>query len=144
MPPRQLWIFKFGCWAALATAVIHLAGHLAGPQAPVNDTERQLVELATAYRFALPGGAERSLMDFMNGYSLTYALLVATIGGVGLVVEKRGRDDVTLMSGVARMFAVCTVVLLGISLSKFFIVPTLCIAVMAVCFLVASVEAPKT
>jgi len=136
-------MFKFGCWAAILTAALHLAGHLAGPQAPVNDTERQLVELATTYKFALPGGTARSLMDFVDGFSLMFALLVATIGGVGLLVAKRGHEDVALISGVARAFAVSTVALLGISLAKFFIIPTLCIAVMATCFLVASIEAPK-
>jgi len=46
------------------------------------------------------------------------------------------------MYGVARTFAVASVVLLAISLLQFFIVPTMAIAVMALCFLVASVEAP--
>ncbi len=25
MPPRQVWLFEFGCWAAITTAVIHVA-----------------------------------------------------------------------------------------------------------------------
>ena len=25
MPPRQVWLFQFGCWSALATAIIHIA-----------------------------------------------------------------------------------------------------------------------
>jgi hypothetical protein len=144
MPRRQVWIFKFGCWAAMVSAVVHLAGHLAGPLTPVNDTERQLLGLATTYRFVLTGGAHRSLMDLLDGFSLMFPLFLATIGAVGLAVEKRGRGDAALMSAVARMFAVSTVVLLGVSLLKFFIVPTLFIAVMAVCFLVASVESPKS
>jgi uncharacterized membrane protein len=82
------------------------------------------------------------MMDFVDGYSLVIALLLATMGGVGLLVQKRAREDVLLMSGMARMMAVSSVVLLVISLMKFFIVPTLFIALMVVPFLVASVEAP--
>jgi hypothetical protein len=25
MPPRQVWLFEFGCWAAIVTAAIHAA-----------------------------------------------------------------------------------------------------------------------
>jgi len=142
VPPRQLWLFQFGCWAAVTIAVVHLAGHLMGPQVPANDTERQLLTLATTYRFTLPGGAERSLMDFLNGFSLMFSLLVATMGGVGLIVQKRARQDVPLMLGVARTFTVSSAALLGLSLTNFFIVPTLFLAVMAVCFFCASVKAP--
>ena len=38
--------------------LVHLAGHLAGPSAPVNDTERQLTALATTYRLRLAGRIE--------------------------------------------------------------------------------------
>ena len=34
MSRRQRLFFKAGCWAALLTAVMHLVGHLAGPQPP--------------------------------------------------------------------------------------------------------------
>jgi len=137
-------MFKFGCWATFATAVVQLASHLAGPQGPATDTERQLMELAGTYRFALPGGTERTFMDLVDGLSLLFALLLATLGGVGLIVQKRARHDATLMVAVARMLALSALVMLGISLTKFFIVPTLFIAVIAVCFLVASVESPGT
>jgi hypothetical protein len=142
MPPRQAWLFRFGCWATIGTAILHVAAHLGGPQAPTNDTERQLLELATTYRYTMPGGAERSLMDLTNGLSLTMALLLATMGAVGLIVQKRARHDTTLMLAVARTMTVSSAALLAISLTNFFIVPTLCIAVMVVCFFVASVEAP--
>jgi hypothetical protein len=144
MPPRQVWLFVFGCWTTIVTALVHVAGHLAGPSAPVNDTERQLTALASTYRFALPGGSNRSLMDFMDGFSLVFALLLATIGGVGLIIRKRASHDAPFMLAVARTFTVSSVALLGISLTKFFIVPTLFIAVMAVCFFCASVQSPGT
>jgi len=139
MPPRQVWLFTFGCWVALGTAVLHLIAHVAGPAAPANDTERQLVDLATTYRFAMPGGAERSLMDFLDGFSLTFSLFLATLGAVGLVVARRGREDPVLFRAVARSLTAASAVLVVISLSYFFIIPSMCLALMAVSFACASV-----
>src|SRR5262245_43613038 len=143
MPPRQLWLFKLGCWITIGTAVLYLAGHLFGVQPPASLTERQLNDLAATYRFSPPVGAARSLVDVINGMSAASALLLATIGALGLLVERRAHDDAVLMAAVARALAVCSVVLLLISLTNLFVVQTLCIAMMAVCYLVASVEAPK-
>ena len=44
---------------------------------------------------------------------------------------------------VARVFALSAAVLLVISLTHFFIIPTICIALVAVCFAIASVAAPE-
>jgi hypothetical protein len=142
MRPRQVWLFAFGCWATIGTAILHLAAHLARPFTPANGTERQLLDLATTYRFPLPGGAERSLMNLIDGFSLASALLLATLGGVGLLVRKRARQDAELMSAVSRALAISFVALLGISLSNFFILPTMCLAAVALCFAMAAVKPP--
>ena len=143
MPARQLLIFRIGCIAAFVTAAVHLAGHLAGPQAPANDTERELLRLATTYEYTLPGAARRTLMDFVDGFSLTYSVFLALIGGLGYVVQKRSRDDAVLMTAVARALAAGCGVLLVISLAYFFIVPTLFTGLLTVCFAIASVKAPS-
>jgi hypothetical protein len=141
MTRRQMVLFKIGCWVAIATAAAHMAGQLAGPPPPANDTERTLLDLATNYRIAMPGGSERSLMDFLSGFSLTFAVFTALIGGTGLIVAKRGREDAVLMQGVARANALAGLVLLAIALTHFFIVPTIFIAAMTLCFAVAAVRA---
>jgi hypothetical protein len=143
MPRRQEMVFRIGCIAALLTAALHMVGHLLGPQAPANDTERQLLDLMTSYRFALPGGASRSILEFQTGFSLVFALFLATVGGVGLVVRQRASHDPALALAVARVFALSMAVLLVISLTHFFIIPTICIALVAVCFAIASVSAPE-
>jgi hypothetical protein len=137
MGGRQLTLFKAGCWMAIVTAIAHLVGQLGGPQAPANDTERTLTELATNYKFALPG-AQRSLMDFMNGFSLSFALFFALLGGTGLIVAKRGCADATLMTAFVRTYAVGLLVLLVISLTYWFIAPTAFIATTALCFITAA------
>jgi hypothetical protein len=143
MPPRQLWFFQFGCWATIVTAAVHMVGHVMPPAAPLNDTERQIMDLTTAYRFTLPGGAHRSVVNFLDGFSLMFALGLAGLGCIGLIVQKRGRHDGPLMSGVARALAVTSVGFMVVSLTNFFIIPTFFLAIMAICFLVASVEPPR-
>jgi len=143
MPPRQLWLFKLGCWIAFLAAAVHIAGQLANPWQAQNDTERQLLALATGYHFTLPGGTSRTFMDFMQGFGWSFALFVATMGAVGLVGASRGRTDAALTRGVARVLAAAGALLVVISLVDFFLVPTAFVLAMTVCFTLASVKAPE-
>jgi hypothetical protein len=135
-------LFIAGCWAALITAVVHLIGHLSGPQPPQNDTERELMRLITTVRFALPGG-ERTLWDFMQGFSLSFALLLAMIGGTGLAIVRRAAADVQLMWTLTAFYAAGLVTLLTISLIYFFLVTTAFIAVVTACFVAALLVAGR-
>jgi hypothetical protein len=143
VPPRQVWLFQFGCWAAVAAALVHLAGRLFWPPAPSNDTERQLIELAATYRFALPGGAARTLSDVTTGHSLIAAVLFAALGALGLIVAKRGQADAELMYVTARTATIASAAVLFISLTHFFVVPTMLFAAVTVCFAVSAVRAPQ-
>ena len=143
MPPRQLCLFKLGCWLAFLTAAVHVAGQLANPLQPQNDTERQLLTLATGYHFTLPGGASRSLMDFLHGFSWAFALFAATMGAAGLVAASRGRTDGALARAMARVLAGAGALLCIISLVDFFLVPTAFLLATTVCFALASVRAPE-
>lgn len=125
----------------MITAIAHLAGVLLGRPAPANRTEAQLLALAGEYRFALPG-AERSLFELLDGFSLAVALLLAALGAVGLVVAKRGHGDGGLLVAVARAMALAGVALLVISLTHWFLVPSLFIAAMTTAFAFASVRPP--
>ena len=142
MPHRQLLVFKIGCFATLFCAALHLVGHISAGPKPVNETEVRVLDLATNYKFALPGGVSRSIMDFQNGYSLSFAMLLATLGGIGMSVAKRSGQDALLMRAVARALGLASAVLTVIALTHFFIVPAMCFAMMAVCFAIASVASP--
>lgn len=142
MRDRQLLFFKCGCWAAAITAAVHMIGVLAPPQPAANETEQILLDMATSYQFPLPGGGRRSLMEFVDGFSLSFALFLATIGGVGLLVARRGVQDPVLMAAVTRALAGFSIVLLVISLTHFFLIPSLFIAAMAVCFVLAALQKP--
>jgi hypothetical protein len=144
VPRRQLIVFKLGCAAALLTAAMQLAGHLVGRDEPANETERELFALADTYRFTLPGGAQRTFTDLTSGAGLMVPLLLALVGGLGYIVQKRAGGDVVLMLAVARAIAAACAVMLVISLTHFFIVPSMFMALMTTCFGLASVKAPIT
>ena len=117
MPPRQVWIFEFGCWAAIVTAVVHVVVAIAVPATPTSD----------------------------QGLNLVFAVGFAAIGAIGLVVGKRGQADALLMYGVAQRAAIASAAMLALSLFYLFvvfIVPTLFIAAVTTCFAVAAVRAP--
>jgi hypothetical protein len=116
MPPRQVWLFQFGCWAAITTAVVHVVVAIV-PITPTSD----------------------------EALNLTFAASFAAIGAIGLAVGKRGQADAQLMYGVARYCAIASATLLVLSLIYLFvvfIVPTLFIAAVTMCFAVAAVKAP--
>ena len=114
MPPRQIWLFQFGCWAAVATAVMHVGFALTARVTPPND----------------------------GALHLSFAVCFSTLGAVGLVVTKRGQADPLLMYAVARYAAMASVTLLVLSLAYFSIVPSMFIAAVTTCFAVAAVKAP--
>ena len=142
MPRRQLWLFKFGCWVACGVAVLQVAGLLVSPLPAPAGGDAEGLRAAAAFRVVFPDGTERPLGDLFVGFSLVYALFAATIGGVGLAADPLGRNDARLMAVIARVQALACLILLLISLTHFFLVPTLLVAVMLVCFTLAAVRAP--
>lgn len=143
MPFRQVTFFRIGCWAAFVTAVAHLGGHLRGASDPASDTEATLLRLATTHELEFPDGARRTLMDVMDGMSLAFVLMLVVVGALGLIVSKRAHQDARLMTAAARILAGGSVVLLVISLSHWFLTPSLLIAVMAFAFAFAAVKPPE-
>ena len=137
---RQLRFFKFGCWAAAITAVVHLVGFVSGGLQPANDTEQALLDTARNYQFPLPGGTRRSLMDITDGFSLSFALFLATIAGLGFLIARRGAGDPVLMTSATRTLAAFSLVLFVISLWYWFLIPTLFIATVALGFVLAAVS----
>jgi hypothetical protein len=137
-PPRQVWLFQLGCWVAFATAVLHLIGHLVFPI----PTGASAITGRPPGLFLVPGQDIPSAPDVANGFSLSWALLLATLASAGLAVGKRGFEDTVLLRGVARAYALGAAVLLVISVQNFFSLQSFFIAIVALCFALAMV--PET
>jgi hypothetical protein len=138
MSRRQLAIFKVGCYFAFLTAALHMVGHFM--MAPNSDADRALFEHMQSVPLGLPGAPSHTMMDLYKGFSMVYSLMLALTGGLGLIVARRGVQDPTLMLAVARALAGGYFVMTVIGFSNFFIIPTVLMAAMFVCFALASVR----
>jgi hypothetical protein len=126
--------FRTGAWISIVTALVHLAGHVAGPQAPRNETEAKLTELMTTYGFALPGAPRRTMMEFFDGFSLTFTLLLALTGILALAIARSRGAVPELYRFTAVALAGTYGILLGVSLKYFFLAPTICLGLSFVAF----------
>ena len=140
MPPRQVWLFQLGCWVAFATAVVHVAEHVSGLNALAPETVADINLLRATYVILIPGLHQPTFLSVLNGFSLSLALLVATLGAAGLVVLKYGGDQPLLLRGVSRAFAIGTAMLLALSIEGFFSLQTFFMATMALCFALSAVS----
>jgi hypothetical protein len=137
MSKLSLVAFRIGAWTSIVTALVHLAGHVAGPQAPKNETEGKLTELMTGYGFALPGAPHRTMMEFFNGFSLTFTLFLALTGVLALAVARSRGAVPELFRFTAVALAGCYGILLGISLKYFFLAPSVCLGIAFLAFTVS-------
>lgn len=134
MSKLSIVAFRVGAWTSILTSLVHLAGHVAGPQAPKNETEAKLTELMTGYTFALPGAPRRTMMEFFDGFSLTFTLFLALTGILALAVARSRGAVPELYRFTAVALAGTYGILLGISLRHFFLAPTLCLGLAFVAF----------
>lgn len=129
----------FAAWASLLTAGLHLVGHFSGPQAPANDTERQIWELITTYRYQVPGGT-RTLWEFQVGFSLTFSIFLALWGLQGLAVWRHAAENRALRRSFTLVSALAAVLMVAVSLRYFFVAPTTCLALVALGYVAALVS----
>ena len=109
-------LFRIGALVVTLCVVAHLVGHFASKgQKPVNGTEFQLEELMYGYKMNVMG-TMRSQGDFYDGMSLGFTVFMLTLGAFGflLPVQKKA----------AIIFAVSLAVMLVISVTYWFILPT--------------------
>ncbi len=139
MTKRQRIFFRIGAWACVVTSVVHMAGQLAPRPAPANDTEAALFKLMTTYQKDVGAGMLRTTMDFLNGFSVSFSLMLGWVGVLALLDLHRQSSDPAFLRSVARVCAVFAAGLLAVCVVDFFLPPTVCVAVIFVGFAGASV-----
>jgi hypothetical protein len=139
---QQRVFLSVACWVALLTAGLHMLGHAQGAPVPANDTEATLLKLMSSYKIDA-AGTRLTVERLLDGFSLSlsFSLSLAWVGGLGLLVLRRG--DPNLVRGVALVDAILTAVLLAISVTHFPLPPTVCIAVMLIGFVGATIGSPS-
>jgi len=116
-------LFKAGGVLLVLMGLVHSLS-LFQKMVPANDTERQLLDLITNYRFNLMGSM-RSMMEFLRGLSISFSLASIVTGTVTLLLS---RERSGLLKRVAIVNAVWLAALTAVSLHNFFAMPTAFIA----------------
>jgi len=108
--------------------------------APVNDTERQLLDLMTGYKFNLLGSF-RSMDNLLRGFSITFMLGALVTGALALLLSG---ERAALLKRVALVNTIWLILVLAVSLHYFFIIPTSFLAVALLLFALAWLKLPSS
>jgi hypothetical protein len=124
--------FKAGGAMLVLMGLVHSLS-LFQKMVPANDTERQLLDLMTNYRFNLMGSM-RSMMEFMRGFSIAFSLASLVTGTIDLLLS---RERSGLLKRVAMVNAIWLAALTAVSLHNFSAMPTAFIATAFLLFALA-------
>ena len=87
---------------------------------PQNDSERQLVDLMTSYKFNRMGSL-RSMDNLMTGFSVAFLLSALVLGRLGVILR---RERSGLLKRVALAVTLWLAALSAVSIHYFFPAPT--------------------
>jgi hypothetical protein len=130
-------LFTLGAVVLILLGLVHSLS-LLEKQAPANETERQLLDLMSNYRFNVIGSM-RSMDDFLRGFSI--AFMVAMIG-LGVLDVVLARERAGLLKRVALVNVLWLAVMTAVSLRYFFAFPTSCLVTALLIFVLAWLKLP--
>lgn len=125
-------MFKTGAVWLLILGAVHSIS-LFRAQVPANDTERQLLELMSGYKFNLMGSF-RNMETLLRGFSVAFMLAPLGFGVLDLMLsgERAG-----LLKRVALVNILWLAAMTAVSLHYFFILPTAFLVVALLIFILA-------
>jgi hypothetical protein len=112
-------LFKVGGIALLIIGAVHSISFFQ-KLLPANDTEKQLLDLMSNYKFDLAGSL-RSMDNLLTGFSMSFMLAALAFGTFDLLLS---RERAGLLKRVALMNILWLAAMTAVSLRFFFIVPT--------------------
>jgi hypothetical protein len=130
-------LFKAGALWLLILGAVHSTS-LFMKQVPANDTERQILDLMTSYRFNLMGSL-RSMSDLMRGFSVAFMLAPLALGVLDLMLS---RERAGLLKGVALVQIIWLAAMIVVALRYFFAVPLSFLVVALLIFALAWLKLP--
>lgn len=103
-----------------------------------SDSEKQLMELMTTYRFTVMGSV-RTMNDFLRGFSISFGLASLGFGVLDFTLR---RERAALLKRVALVNVIWLAVMTGLSWHYFFAVPTSFLTATMLIFVLAWVKLP--
>jgi len=130
-------LFTTGAVVLLLLGLVHSLS-LFEKQVPANDTERQLLDLMSNYKFNVMGSM-RTMDNFLRGFSIAFMLGALALGLLDLVLC---REWGVLLRRVALINALWLGAMTAVSLRYFFVFPTSFLAAALLIFLAAWIKLP--
>jgi len=130
-------LFKAGALWLLILGAVHSTS-LFIKQVPANDTETQILDLMTSYRFNLMGSL-RSMSDLMRGFSVAFMLAPLAFGVLDLMLS---RERAGLLKRAAVVQIVWLAAMIVVALRYFFAVPLSFLLVALLIFTLAWLKLP--
>ncbi len=130
-------LFKTGAVLLVLMGLVHALSLLGKPM-PANDTEKQLQDLVTNYKFNVMGSM-RSTDDFLRGFSISFMLGVFGLGALDFLLA---RERAGLLKHVALINAIWLAAMTAVSLRYFFAVPTSFLSATLLIFALAWLKLP--
>jgi hypothetical protein len=131
-------LFTAGAVWLVLLGLVHSLSLIGSPQ-PANETERQLLDLMSNYKFSLMGSM-RSMDNLVRGFSISFMLGSLALGALDWTLR---RERAGLLKRVAVVNAVWLAAMTLVSLRYFFAVPTSFLAVALLVFTLASIKLPS-
>ena len=130
-------LFKTGAVALLLLGLVHSLS-LFQKRVPANDTERQLLDLMSNYKFNLMGSF-RSMAEMLRGFSVSFMMAALGFGVFDLLLsgERAG-----LLKRAALANIIWLAAMTAVSLYYFFVVPTSFLAATLLIFALAWLKLP--
>jgi hypothetical protein len=132
-------LFTTGGVVLLVLGLVHSLS-LFGRPVPANDTERQLLELMSNYKFNVMGSM-RSMDNFMRGFSISFMLGVLCLGALDLALA---RERAGLLKRVALIHTIWLAAMTAVGLRYFFVAPTSFLATALLIFALAWLTLPRS
>jgi len=132
-------LFTTGAMVLVLLGLVHSLSLFEKP-VPANDTERQLLDLMSNYKFNLMGSM-RSAEDFDRGFSISF---VVGMLGLGVLDLALARERTGLLKRVALINTIWLGAMTAVSLRYFFIAPTSFLVTALLIFALAWLKLPAS
>ena len=132
-------LFVAGAILLIVMGLVHSLSLVRAP-VPSNDTERQLLDLMSNYKFNLLG-SPRSMQNLMTGFSIAFMLAALGLGAVDFAL--RG-ERAQLLKRIALLNTLWLAAMTAVSLRYFFAAPTSFLAAALLVFLLATLMLATT
>ncbi|HLV86063.1 MAG TPA: hypothetical protein VKV39_03740 [Candidatus Sulfotelmatobacter sp.] len=132
-------LFTAGAVVLILLGLAHSLS-LAEKMSPANETERQLLDLMSNYKFDL-AGSSRSMDNLLRGFSICF---IVGVVGLGLLDLAMCRERAELVKRLALVNTAWLAVLTAVSLRYFFVIPTTFLLAALILFFLAWLKLPTS